>query len=430
MKGIEKRCILEHLRKQYQRGSKREKGKILDTVSESFGTCRRQARRLMMPMAIGRPTKPGKRGRPGRYQDMEFKAELRRVWRIMRHMCSRHLKAGIPDWLPAIEEARAIRPDIRERLLSISAPTIDRILKPYKAVKGLTSTRSGGFREEIPIQENIWDISVPGYIEADTVAHCGGSLQGEFINSFVSVDIATIWTEARAVFGKASGPIVSAIEDIEFNLPFSLLGYDSDNGTEMLNKHVLRYFTKEREERGKPMIQVTRSREYQKNDNAHVEQRNDSVARRYLGYERIDFKVLQSLIDYYYKYVVCPMINHFFPCFKLHQKVLVKSRKKRIYKDPATPYNRIMQSPHVSAREKEILSKLHQALNPVHLSNLEKKLRIQIDHALKTLRAGKDASRLIAVPAVPEAFLEYAKALQLLRAELHTPLPLRKTATK
>ena len=156
-------------------------------------------------------------------------------------MCSRHLKAALPDWLPFIEKkGGAFTPEVRQLLLTISPATMDRLLQPHKAAKGRSLTRSGGFRDEIPIQESSWDIQLPGYLEADTVAHCGGSTLGEYIYSLTMVDIATTWTETRSVFGKASWPIVRAIEDIEQHLPFAILGYDADNGTEVLNRHILR----------------------------------------------------------------------------------------------------------------------------------------------------------------------------------------------
>ena len=150
----------------------------------------------------------------------------------------------------------------------------------------------------------------------------------------------------------------------------------------------LRYFRNERIERNRPPVQVTRSREYKKNDNAHVEQRNNSLARRWLGYERLDFTELVPLINYYYAHIVCPLMNHFFPSFKLKDKVRIKSRVRRIYKDPVTPYTRVMSSEHVSQERKLILKAQHDSLNPVALVKEEHLLRKRIDDALKKLRKG------------------------------------------
>lgn len=416
MKGVERRRYLEWLGKEYRRGGKEKKGEILTQVSERLGVCRRQARRLLAAKEVGRPKKLSRRGRPGRYQDSEFKDALKLMWRTCRYMCSRHLKAALPDWLEYVEQERGAFPEsVHERLLKISAATIDRILKPYKATKGKSTTRSGGFRDQIPIQENIWNITEPGFLEADTAAHCGGSLLGEYIHSLVMVDIATTWSEARAVFGKGSTPIVRQIEDIELFLPFDIKGYDSDNGTEVLNRHILKYFREERPERNRKAVQVTRSREYKKNDNAHVEQRNDSLARKWLGYERLDFIEIQPLVDYYYKFILCPLLNHFFPSFKIQDKIRLRSRTRRVYRDPLTPYARVMMSNHVPTEYKNHLKQIHLSLNPLELSRLEQKMRKQIDLAMKALRSGNATPRLLTLPQPPK--------LLLLPYPLHNNLP-------
>jgi hypothetical protein len=309
----------------------------------------------------------------------------------MRYPCGRILKEGLPEWINFIElEYGVFNDEIKKKLLKISSATIDRQLKVYKQEKGKSLTRSTGFRDEIPIQGSVWDIKVPGFVESDTVAHCGGSLAGEFVNTLTIVDIATIWTEVRAIFGRGSNAAFDALKDIEASLPFPILGYDADNGGEVLNWGILRYFRDERIEQGRPPVQVTRSRAYKKNDNAHVEQRNDSIARRYLGYERIDFVQVLPLINYYYSQIVCPLQNHFLPTFKLKDKVRVKSRTKRIYDNPITPYLRIMNSPDVAQELKDKLQKQHQLLNPVALNKLEYVIRKQIDSALKNLRSGID----------------------------------------
>lgn len=389
------------LQRRYAAARREEKGRLLNEVEERFSVCRRQAKRLVTTTDRS-GCKPGKRGRPSKYGDRPFLDALRLLWKTSRYMCSRHLKSAIPDWLPFIEKEYGVFPaDIRERLLQVSAPTIDRLLKRLRAKRGKSFTRSGGFREEIPIQENIWNITTPGYFETDTVAHCGGSVHGEFVYSLTMVDIATLWTETRAVFGKGSGGVVTAVEDVERRLPFGILGYDSDNGTEVLNQHILRYFRDERVERGLPPVQVTRAREYQKNDNAHVEQRNDSVARKYLGYDRLDFAELVPLINHYYIDVVCPLINHFFPTFKLKDKQLIKARKRRFYDAPVTPYARLMASPHLTEEQKEMLKKTHEELNPVALTKQEYKLRHQIEQALRLLRQSKSVAHLIVHPSDP-----------------------------
>jgi hypothetical protein len=306
-------------------------------------------------------------------------------------MCGRYLKQAIPEWLPAIEEEYgAFRDDVRARLLSISGSTIDRHLRPLKAEHGKTFTKSGGvIRGEIPVQGNIWDTHIPGYIECDTVAHCGGSMFGDFINSVTTVDIATTWTETRATWGRGSSGVLEQLKDVEASLPFSILGYDADNGGEVLNWHVIAYFR----DRQVP-VGVTRARAYRKNDNCHVEQKNNSIARRYLGYERLDYQQILPLVNHYYKNILCPLLNHFYPTNKLLDKQLVNAKRKRFYDKPCTPYARVMASPDVEDIRKKQLKIIHDSLNPVQLRISEQKVRKQIDDAMKLFRSNKHRQRL------------------------------------
>lgn len=392
--AVEKRCILGVLRPRYRRGTRKDKGAILSELCERLGVGRKHAIRLLNEQTVGRPRNPERRGRPGKYQDKPFQEALRKVWKTVRYPCGRALKSAIPLWIAAIEEEHgAFTLDIKERLLSISAPTIDRILRPFKIEKGKSFTRSGGFRDEIPVQGNIWDIAVPGYMETDTAVMCGGSLLGDFVNTLTMVDIATLWTETRAVFGKGSNAVFDAIRDVEHTLPFAVLGYDADNGGEVLNRHLYEYFYTDRRAKGLPPVHVTRSRAYKKNDNAHVEQRNDTMVRKFLGYERMEYRELVPLLNYYYAAVVCPLVNHFMPSFKLTEKRMVKSRTRRIYKAPMTPYQRLMDSQYLTEQQKLRLKMVHESLNPVKLSKEEFRIRKLIDDCIRSLKAGTGMTR-------------------------------------
>jgi hypothetical protein len=389
MERAEKAYYIKCLKERYRKSGKERKGEILSEVIEHLSVTRKHAIRLMNSQGVGRPRNAVKCGRPAKYSDPEFIKALKLNWRITGYICSKSLKQAIPDWLPFIElEYGNYQAEIRANLLAISPPTMDRILKPYRALKGKSFTRATGFRDEIPIQENIWDVGIPGFIEADTVAHCGGSMSGEFINSLTVVDIHSLWTEVDAVYGRGSHAVLESLKTIESELPFKIIGYDADNGSEVMNNLLLSYFIKERIEQGREPVQVTRSRPYKKNDNAHVEQRNDSIARRYLGYERLEYQELTKLISFYYRNIVCPLQNHFIPTFKLAEKIRIKSRTKRRYEKPLTPYARIMESDYVTAAYKEKLEIWHKSLNPVKLKMWEKKIRQQIDLANKKLKSG------------------------------------------
>ncbi len=388
--GQEKRCIIGYLREQYRYAKKKRKGVIITELCGRFEVGRKHAIRLLNGGEVGRPKNPCKKGRPSKYQDKEFRDALRRVWRVMRYPCGRVLKSAMPHWLSAIEQEYGVfEQEVKDRLLAISAPTIDRILRPLKVVKGRSFTRSGGFRDEIPIQGNIWDIKEPGFMEADTAVMCGGSLLGEFVNTLTMVDISSIWTETRAAFGKGSNAMFDLIRDIEHRLPFFIKGYDADNGGEVLNRHLYAYFFTDRISKGQPPVLVTRAREYHKNDNAHVEQRNDTMVRKYLGYERLEFRELIPVLNYYYAEIVCPLVNHFMPSFKLADKIRIKSRTKRVYAAPITPYQRLMNSTYLSDLQKLRLKITHESLNPVKLIKAEKRIRKLIDDMVRTLKENR-----------------------------------------
>ncbi|HOX15913.1 MAG TPA: hypothetical protein PLP18_07280 [Smithellaceae bacterium] len=194
----------------------------------------------------------------------------------------------MPIWLPKYSDHFGqLAEDILKALSAISPASIDRILKPVRIQyqkRGKSTTKPGTLlRKQIPINTNQWDESRPGYLEADTVAHCGDSLMGMFAYTVDFVDIATGWTEQRAVWGKGEKGVLEQIQDVEKMLPFPLLGFDSDNGSEFLNYHLQRHFS----DRKQP-IHFTRSRAYHKDDNAHIEQKNWTHVRQWLGYQRLD----------------------------------------------------------------------------------------------------------------------------------------------
>jgi len=287
------------------------------------------------------------------------------------------LKAAIPLWLPFYETAyKVLSPDTQDKLLSISAATIDRILKPVRVThgrKGLSGTRPGTLlKNQIAIRTDFWDVTQPGFMEADTVAHCGNSLSGSFVWSLTMTDILTTWTENRATWNKGAEGVRDQVEDVESSLPFEMQGFDCDNGSEFLNWHLLRYFT------GHPSVtSFTRSRPYKKNDNAHVEQKNWSHVRQLFGYDRIEDRSLVNLMNDLYANEWSLYQNHFIPGMKLLEKKHINSKYYKKYDTPQTPFNRAMSSDHVSDKEEKRLQTVHTALNPFILKrNIEKKLRM------------------------------------------------------
>jgi len=376
MSSKSKREYLEAIYLRYKRASRKKKAIILDEFCAACGYHRKHAIRLIKKFTrfIKQPKK--KRGRTSLYSKGAILKPLKKIWLSANLPCSKRLKAILPLWLPGyVQEYGDLPSEVTEALLTVSHATIDRLLKPVRVkykVRGRSTTKPGTLlRRQIPIKTNQWDESRPGFLEADTVAHCGTSMAGMFAFTVDCVDIATGWTEQRAVWGKGETDVLAQIKDIEVSLPFPLLGFDSDNGSEFLNHHLLRHFT-ERQRR----VQFTRSRAYHKDDNSHIEQKNWTHVRQWLGYHRFDIPEVVPILNKLYKTEWRLFHNFFCPSVKLIEKQRIASKTIKRYDKPRTPYQRVMDSPDISPSTKRKLTKLFKRLNPFHLRKaMEDKLK-------------------------------------------------------
>lgn len=379
MSKNEKKSYLAAIRRRYKKANKANKSKILDEFCAVCGYNRKYAiRRLSIPLKQHKQPP----GRKPRYEHDKLLAPLKIIWLASDQLCSKRLKMALPDWLPAYEKEHGILDDsARGQLLSLSPATIDRVLKPVrvKHLKGKCGTKPGRLlKNQIPIKTDNWDITQPGFVEADTVAHCGNSLAGDFIWSLTISDIFSGWTENRAVWNKGAQGVVKQIKYVEKHLPFELLGFDCDNGSEFLNYHLLRYFAK----RKPTPVQFTRSRPYHKNDNAHVEQKNWTHVRQLLGYDRLDNPKQVDLVNRLY--TLCSLYqNHFRPVMKLIEKTKINSKYKKRYDTPKTPFQRLIDSQHISSDTKQKLKKQHLQLNPFAL---KREIEIKLTDIFKLTR--------------------------------------------
>lgn len=371
-----KREYAEAVFLRYKRASRKEKTRILDEFCATCGYHRKYAIRLLRGFKRFTKPKPKKRGRRPLYHSEAILNPLKRIWLAANLPCSKRLKAILPLWLPGYAgyfEPLSI--EVIKALKRISPATIDRLLTPirtdYKR-RGRSTTKPGTLlRKQIPITTNQWDEARPGFLEADTVAHCGDTTAGMYINTIDFVDIATSWTEQRAVWGKGERGVLEQIKDVEQSLPFPLLGFDCDNGSEFLNHHLMRHFT----ERPKP-VAFTRSRSYHKDDNAHIEQKNWTHVRQWLGYERFDDPSLVALLNDLYRNEWRLFHNFFCPSVKLIAKERIGSKNLKHHDSPKTPYQRILDSPYVPASIKGALRKQFENLNPFMLKKaMEAKLK-------------------------------------------------------
>lgn len=359
-----KREYLEAIRSRYQKSTKKQKGLILNEYILVCGYNRKYAIKILNGKLEPRSQKPGPKSRYSPLIDFQ----LIKLWDEMSRICSKQMKVAIPIWLPFM---KGLDKPVRDLLLAVSPATMDRILRPHrnKKIKGLSGTKSF-IKSKIPIELLHSVVERPGYVEGDTVAHCGNALVGEFVNSLTVTDLYSGWTDNRATLGKTAEQIVGAITSIEKDLPFLLLGYASDNGTEFLNSDLYSYFN-----RRKDPVKFVRRRPYKKNDNAHVEQKNNTHVREIFGYERLESQELVNLMNDIYQNYWNPLKNFFTPSFKLKSKERIGSKVKKTYDVPMTPFKRIMDHPDINPWAKGNLKLRYEKLNPFVLKReLDRKL--------------------------------------------------------
>ncbi len=379
MSQITRQEVLERKRSRYGRAGREHKKKIIDELVELFGYHRKAAIRALRP----RPKAeiPFVIGRPREYNPGQLLKPLKAIWLHALQPCGVRLKAALPEWLPAYEQDhRRLDADVRESLLAASRATLDRLLRPARVEHRRRATTRPGtlLRQEIAIRTE-WTENSPGYLEVDTVALCGGSLDDRHAWMVDGVDIHTTWNEMRALPNRSEAATVLQIGDVERSLPFPLRGLDSDNGGEFINHNLKRYL----QQRQKP-VGFTRTRPYRKNDNAHIEQKNYTQVRQWFGYERYDNPAVVPLINALCKGSLGQLLNYFLPTLKLESKARIGSRTVRKYGPARTPLARVLDCEQVEKHTKERLRTHKQSLNPFEL-------RRRIDQQLKLI----DQQRLL-----------------------------------
>lgn len=361
----ERRAVTERMAKRYRRASKGEKGRMLEELCLLTGWSKDHARRALRAVGKERASPPPRRPRPVVYGE-DLIDPLTTVWAALGGICGKRMAPFMAEAVSALErfEELTVTEVQREQLRAMSAATIDRRLAPVRRrlqVRGRSGTKPGTLlKGRIPIKTfSEWDDATPGFCQVDLVAHDGGVASGDYCQSLDLTDVATGWTEPAALKNKAQRWVFEELTRIRSDLPFDLLGLDSDNGAEFINHELQRYCEAEH-------ITFTRGRAYRKNDSCYVEQKNWSVIRQAVGYGRYDteeeLEVLRELYGFLRLWV-----NFFQPQMKLIEKTREGAKVRKRYDTAQTPYQRVLASPHVSPAAKRRLTTGYESLNPAEL---------------------------------------------------------------
>jgi len=353
----------EAVRGRYLRASKKEKGKILDEFTQVIGCHRKAAIRVLRRGDQPRVNKG--RGRPRQYSAAAAEA-LRVTWEATDRLCSRRLHPFLPELVRVLRQhgEQAISAEIAAELCRMSPSTIDRLLGPWRRLGGrrrFTTTKAGSLlKKSIPIRTFAdWQEGCPGFLEVDLVPHCGESAEGFYLTTLSTVDVASGWVECLGVWGKGQERVGGAVHRVRQRLPFPLLGLDSDNGSEFINHHLYTYCHREG-------INFTRSRSYKKNDSCHVEQKNWSVVRRLIGYDRYSSRAALEALNRLYN-LLRLYINFFQPVMKLVTKTRHGARVHKVYDKARTPYQRLQEAGVLTEAKRQELAAVYHGLNPVLL---------------------------------------------------------------
>lgn len=367
-----KKELVHRMRWQYAEADRKGKTEIIDAVVAATGYHRKYA----VAALLKSPRRLQPVRKPLRIYDEELRDVLVMIWNAANQICSKRLAPFLPEFVQTLERFGRLNvsAEVKAKLLTVSPATIDRLLREERAKhpRGRATTRPGNLlKQQIKIRTFAeWNDAGPGFFEADLVAHCGDHVDGSFLNTLVLIDIATCWIEFAPLLRKSDVDVTAALNAMRAVLPITLLGLDTDNGSEFINYELFQYCEREK-------ITFTRSRPYKKNDQAHVEQKNGSVVRRSVGYDRFEGAEAWNCLMNLYR-VLRLYVNFFQPSCKLLSKVRIGSRVRKKYDKARTPYQRVLDSEQVSPDSKRKLAELYNTLDPVALFDQVGKLQQQL----------------------------------------------------
>ncbi len=368
---------LEALRKEYERADSGRRGRLLDEAEKRTGLNRKYLIRLLSGRGPRRRLRQvRRRGRPRKYGAALMTA-LVQLWEMFDYPCGQRLAPILPREVGRLRRLGELRctDEVAAKLESISAKSIDRLLAREKQVRHLKRERNPSVHpllyQRVPVKvASEWDTNEVGNVQIDYVAHCGRSSGGEYVHTISAVDIASGWWEGQAIAGRSQRATAEGLDRIRQRCPYRLKEIHPDNDSGLVNDLLWRYCRTAR-------IRMSRSRPYRKNDNAWVEQKNWTHVRKVVGYRRYDTARQLTLLNHIYELARLSK-NFLQPVIKLESKTRVGGKIHRVYDEPRTPYQRLIESRQLSRKAAAELRAIYESLNPAELHRELERLRREL----------------------------------------------------
>lgn len=359
-----RRELLVQIIPRYRDSSRDQKRSMIDEFVASTGYSRKYAIRLLSSKTIPVVSKIYRPRLP--YYVSEDQDIIKLAWSAANFIASKRLAPFLKELIPALERHGyiTINDETRNKITSISAATIDRILEPQRKKhngRGISTTKPGALlKKQIPIRTFAdWTENKPGFFEADLVAHCGGDASGAFLYSLVLTDVATGWVECLPLLSKHQGGVIQAFGHALQLIPFPILGLDTDCGGEFINKEMISFCEQYQ-------ITFTRGRAYKKNDQCFVEQKNGVVVRQIVGYDRFEGMQAYKQLNELYR-ATRLYINFFQPSMKLRIKHREGAKQQRTYDPAKTPFHRLLTEDVLPAKKQRYLQEVFESIDPIRL---------------------------------------------------------------
>jgi hypothetical protein len=365
---------LEALREEYLRAGKKHKTRLLNEARKRTRLNRKVLIRKLTKVPVARSQK--KRRRAARY-GADVKAPLAKIWELFEYPCGQRLAPILREQTERLRGSKALKcsSEVAARLVRMSARTIDRLLAREREVRCLKRQRHPPVHpllyQRVPVKvPGEWDRQEVGNLQLDYVLHCCRSTAGEYVLTFSATDIASGWWEGRAQIGRSQKATQESLEATRKRVPFRVREVHPDNDSGILNDLLWNYCRRHR-------IQMSRSRPYQKNDNAWVEQKNWTHVRKVVGYRRFTTEAECAILGALYE-ALADFRNFFQPAMKLKEKVRVGGKIRRVYEPPRTPYQRVLELGQLKPEQRRQLEQRYGSLDPVELRHRIDQLRTQL----------------------------------------------------